>query len=75
MEKVIDFKDSVYDICTKHPEAVEVLKELGFKDIAIPAMLNTVGKIMTIPKGPVMKKIDMELIKKKFEEAGFEIKE
>lgn len=41
MEKVIDFKDSVYDICTKHPEAVEVLKELGFKDIAIPAMLIT----------------------------------
>lgn len=30
---------------------------------------------MTIPKGSAMKKIDMELIKKKFQEAGFEIKE
>ena len=75
MEKIIDFNESVYNICTKYPEVIEVLKELGFKDIAIPAMLNTAGKIMTIEKGSAMKKIDMELIKKKFEEAGFQIKE
>ena len=75
MEKVIDLNESVYNICTKYPEAIEVLKELGFKDIAIPAMLNTAGKIMTIPKGSAMKKIDMELIKKKLEKAGFQIKE
>ena len=75
MEKVIDLNESVYNICTKYPEAIEVLKDLGFKDIAIPAMLNTAGKIMTIEKGSAMKKIDMELIKKKFEEAGFQIKE
>lgn len=40
MEKVIDLNESVYNIYTKYPGAIEVIKELGFKDIAIPAMLK-----------------------------------
>jgi len=34
-------------------------------------MLNTAGKIMTIPKGAAMKKINMDIIEKTFAEKGF----
>ena len=36
------------------------MKILGFSDISKPAMLHSVGKIMTIPKGAKMKRIRME---------------
>ena len=55
MEKVIDLRKSVYDICQAHPEAVEILAEVGFSEIAKPGMLATVGRVMTIPKGARMR--------------------
>lgn len=33
MEKKIDLTKSVYAICTKYPETIEVMKELGFESI------------------------------------------
>jgi selenophosphate synthetase-related protein len=52
-----------------------ILKELGFKDITNPGMLNTAGRFMTIPKGAAMKKIPIETIKESFINHGYEIKE
>lgn len=49
------------------------MKELGFDSITNTAMLNTAGRIMTIPKGAAMKKIDMEIIEKVFEARGFDL--
>lgn len=51
MNKSIDLKKTVYEICTEYPEVKDILAGLGFRDITKPGMLNTVGKLMTIPGG------------------------
>lgn len=73
MRKILDLTKSVYELIKEYPEIAEIMKNLGFESITNPAMLNTAGRIMTIPKGAVMKKIDMGLIEKEFEAQGFEI--
>ena len=59
MEKRIDLKKSVYDLCTDYPELVQIMDDLGFKDITNKTKLNTIGRVMTIPKGAIVKGIDM----------------
>lgn len=73
MDNTIDLSKSVFEICREHPDVIEIMKELGFKDIANPAMLNTAGRFMTIPKGAAMKNIDMGKIKEIFEDKGYKI--
>jgi hypothetical protein len=46
MDKQIDLNKSVYELCGKYPEITQIMEEIGFKDIANPAMLNTVGRFM-----------------------------
>lgn len=75
MDRMIDFSRTVYEICREYPEAVEIMKDLGFESITNPAMLNTAGRFMTIPKGALIKKIDMEKIKEEFSRKGYIIKE
>lgn len=75
MDKVINLNSSVHDLCKEYPEIIEVLKELGFDQIAKPAMLNTAGHFMTIPKGAVMKGVELGRIKIELENKGFSIKE
>ena len=75
MVKTINLSRSVYDLCTDYPEIIDILNELGFKDILKPGMMQTAGRIMTIPKGAAMKKISIDDIKKKLEEKAFVIEE
>ena len=55
MEKKLDLSKSVYDLVKEYPEVADIMKELGFSEITNKVMLNSVGKIMTIPKGAKMK--------------------
>jgi len=71
--KIINLNDTVYDICKNNPEVIEIMKSLGFESITNPAMLNTAGRIMTIPKGARMKKIDLEVIIQEFEKSGYKV--
>jgi hypothetical protein len=73
LSKEIDLNKTVYELCSKYPEAADIMREIGFKDIANPGMLNTVGRFMTIPKGAAAKGIDMEEVKKAFESKGFKV--
>lgn len=73
MNKTISLNETIYEICTKYPEIKEILKELGFIDIVNPIMMNTAGRVMTIPKGAQMKNVDIEKIKEKLKENGFEL--
>ena len=75
MSKKIDLNWSVYDITKTYPEVIDIMANLGFDEIKKPAMLNSVGRIMTIPKGAKAKGISIpvviaELIKNGFEIAG-----
>lgn len=75
MMKTIDLNKTVYELCSEYPEVQEILIKLGFKDLATPSMLKTVGKFMILPKGAAMKRIELELIKETFRKEGYEVKE
>lgn len=72
-EKQIDLSKSVYELCNQYPELAQILSEIGFKDITKPGMLVSVGRFMTLPKGAIAKKIELDSIKHSLEEHGFEI--
>lgn len=71
--KQIDLNKSVYELCSENPELPELLAELGFKDITKPGMLPTVGRFMTISKGAMMKKIDLNVIRDILKTHGYEV--
>ena len=50
-KKTIDLSKSVFEIASAYPEVKDIMSELGFTEIVKPSMLNTMGKMMTIPKG------------------------
>lgn len=70
MEKTIDLKKNIYELCSQYPEVLDIMKDLGFADIS-PAMLSTMGRFMTIPKGAAMKKLDLDKIKDEFVKRGY----
>ena len=71
MAKTIDFSRSVYDLVQDYPELTEIMAKLGFTEITKKPVLNSVGKLMTIPKGAKMKNIPMEQIVMALMENGF----
>lgn len=73
-EKVLQLSKSVYELCGQYPELPQILHELGFTDITRPGMLASVGRFMTLPKGAAAKKMDLELIKQRLQEYGYEVK-
>lgn len=75
MPKVIDLTKNVHDICKEYPEVIDILKEIGFENIAAPGMLNTAGRIMTISKGAAMKGIELGKLKEVLAQKGFSTKE
>ncbi|HBB17459.1 MAG: hypothetical protein A3J94_11535 [Syntrophus sp. RIFOXYC2_FULL_54_9] len=75
MTKVIDLDKTVYELAEQYPELTGIMKEIGFLGIANPVMLNTMGRVMTIPKGCEKMGIDLGEVKKALREKGFEISE
>lgn len=71
MSKTINLNHTVYEIANGNPEVLDILFELGFRDIVKPGMLNTVGRFMTLTKGAAMKNIDLDMIKERFLEKGY----
>jgi hypothetical protein len=72
-EKRIRLSKSVYDLCNEYPELPDLLANIGFKDITKPGMLSTMGRFMTIPKGAIAKKIELNLIIQTLQEHGYEV--
>ena len=56
-QTTIDLNETVYSLCTKHPELIDLLRELGFADITKPGMLQSAGRFMTPAKGAALKHI------------------
>lgn len=73
MSKKIDLNWSVYDITKTYPEVIDIMANLGFDEIKKPAMLNSVGRIMTIPKGAKAKGISIPVVIAELIKNGFEI--
>ncbi len=73
MSKPLDLNKSVYELTQQYPELADLMKELGFTEITNPAMLHSMGRMMTIPKGAKMKKIPMLDVVKALLQHGFEL--
>ncbi len=75
MQQELNLNETVYALCTKYPELVAVLQELGFTDIAKPGMLQTAGRFMTLKKGAAMKNIGMDRIHAALTANGYTVQE
>ena len=73
MSKTLDMSKSVHDLAQEFPEFTQVMVDLGFTDIAKPAALNTVGRVMTVPRGCSIKGIGLDDAVRAFEAAGFTV--
>lgn len=71
MSKKLDLSKSVYELVNEYPELVGIMDELGFHEVTKKPVLNSVGKLMTIPKGAKMKKIPMIKVVTKLMTSGF----
>ena len=71
--KTLDLNKSVYELTQEYPEVVKIMASLGFTEITKKAMLHSVGRVMTIPKGAAVKGIPMEKIVAEFKEHGFNV--
>ena len=73
MAKKLDLTKSVYELTQEYPELIDIMAGLGFTEITKKAMLHSVGKIMTIPKGAKMKNIPMMDVVTTLMAKGFEL--
>ena len=73
MAKTLDLSRTVHDLVTDYPELKDVMAGIGFPDIAKPMALNSVGRVMTIPKGCAIKGYDLGEVTAKLEAAGFTV--
>lgn len=69
--KILDLNKPVAELIKEYPEVKDIMIELGFK--AISQNLESMGQIVTIPKGSKIKNIPLDKIIKKFEDEGFEV--
>jgi len=70
--KQLNKSASLHELASQYPEIIEIMYQLGFKEIKIPGMLATAGRRVTIPQGANLKHIDWENMVRAFAEAGFE---
>ncbi|KGE19844.1 DUF1858 domain-containing protein [Paenibacillus wynnii] len=75
MEKVLKLEETILELVSRHPEALDIMVELGFRDIAKPGMLQTAGRFMTLSNGIKLKKMNMDTVKLTFQSYGFEVVE
>ena len=73
IEKKLDLHKTVYELTYEYPEVIEILKELGFENITNPVMMNTAGRVMTLPKGAIMKGLELDRVKEAFRQKGFQV--
>lgn len=73
MEKTLDLSKTIYELSRDDPGIVPIMQEAGFAEIANPVMLRTAGRIMTIPKGALMRKISLDAVVQTFRDHGYSI--
>lgn len=71
--KTIDLSKTVYDLANQYPEFIPIMVELGFKDMANPENVNSMGRMVNVITGSQNHNIAIEKITQKFTEHGFEV--
>lgn len=72
-DQVIDFSMPIKKLADQYPDFVQIMYDCGFTRIKIPGLLNTAGRVMTIPLGAKAMKLDLNEIKAAFEAKGYKI--
>lgn len=72
-EKIIDFSMPIKKMADQYPDFVQIMYDCGFTRIKIPGLLQTAGRVMTIPLGAQAMKLDLNKIKQAFEAKGYKI--
>lgn len=72
-QKTIDMQKTVHALCSADPQLAPILAEIGFTEILKPIMLNSVGKVMTLPKGAAMRGIKLETIIGTLRSHGYQV--
>ena len=73
MAKNLKLNQTVYELCDQYPEIISIMVEIGFENITKTGALQTVGRVMTLPKGCRMKGISLDTVKEAFQHNGFTI--
>lgn len=71
--KTIDFSMPIKKLAEQYPDFVKIMVDCGFTRIKIPGLLQTVGRVMTIPLGAQAMNLDLARIKQAFEQAGYQV--
>ncbi|WP_297816314.1 iron-sulfur cluster assembly protein [uncultured Lactobacillus sp.] len=72
-EKIIDFSVPIKKLADEYPDFIQIMYDCGFSRIKIPGLLSTVGRVMTIPLGAQAMHLDLDKIKKAFENKGYKV--
>lgn len=75
MMKIVDGKQTVYELVKEDPELKEVLVDLGLTPLNNPAMLNTVGRMMTLNDGIKQIGLSKEELIKGLKKANYQLNE
>ncbi|MGT2929595.1 DUF1858 domain-containing protein [Streptococcus dentasini] len=73
MTNTIDLSKPVALIIKEHPEVKDILIELGFKPLANPAMLHTLGRTTSLKAGSKLASIPLSKIKQTLEFNGYDV--
>lgn len=73
VDKTIDFTVPIKSLADKYPDFIQIMYDCGFTRIKIPGLINTAGRVMTIALGASAMKIDLDKIKRAFEEKGYKV--
>lgn len=73
--KVIDMRQSIFQLISNYPELKDILSKLGFTEITKPGMVSTVGRFMNLKQGCSLRKIDIKTLIAGLETEGFILKE
>lgn len=73
MNNHIDITLPVAEILKAHPELKDLLVNLGFKPLANPAMLNTVGKVTSLEKGAKLAGVPVKKIIQTLKFNGYDV--
>lgn len=71
--KNISINEPVANLVEKYPDLKNILKDIGFSEITNPLALSSLGKIISIKKGAGIKNIDLDIIREKLQERGFNL--
>ncbi len=61
--ETINPKETVYNIIRNHPEVKDIMVEIGLSKVTQKAMLETVGRVVTLEKGMNNHNLDLASVK------------